>query len=196
MNLKCFITAPSSGTQPPITPSSRDPCSPNPCSNGGTCNNNSNPYTCSCMFGYSGDICDINSYEGKNFGVNMHSKKIADNIQYIYLSHKLRCYTRISGPEKSRNNTWKNIVFFHVCWYGQSTAFTSLAFGATRSGWWINGKAFTILNTSCFSELSRIMAAKTLKNSVSLTDKEVQTFPEGKENRYTKRKTESCVFIL
>ena len=40
------------------------------------------------------------------------------------------------------------------------------------------------------------MAAKTLKYSVSLTDKEVQTFPEGKENQYTKRKTESCVFIL
>ena len=29
------------------------------------------------------------------------------------------------------------------------------------------------------------MAAKTLKYSVSLTDKEVQTFPEGKENQYT-----------
>ena len=53
-----------------------------------------------------------------------------------------------------------------------------------------------ILNTSCFSELSRIMAAKTLKNSVSLTDKEVQTFPEEKKNQYTKRKTKSCVFIL
>ena len=58
----------------------------------------------------------------------------------------------------------------------------------------MNGKVFTILNTSCLSELSRIMAAKTLKKSVSLTDNEVQTFLEGEENQYTKRKTESYVF--
>ena len=32
------------------------------------------------------------------------------------------------------------------------------------------------------------------KKSVSLTDSEVQTFLEGEENQYTKRKTESCVF--
>ena len=44
------------------------------------------------------------------------------------------------------------------------------------------------------SELSRIMAAKTLKKSVSLTDNEVQTFQEGEKNQYTKRTTESCVF--
>ena len=32
--------------------------------------------------------------------------------QYIYFSHKLRCYTGISGPEKSRNNTRKKISYF------------------------------------------------------------------------------------
>ena len=32
------------------------------------------------------------------------------------------------------------------------------------------------------------------KNSVSLTDSEVQTFLEGEKNQYTKRKTESYVF--
>ena len=96
--------------------------------------------------------------------------------------------------EKPKQHTWKNIVFFHVCWYSQSAADTSLAFGATRSGWWMNGKAFTILDTTCLSELSRITAAKTLKNSVSLTDSEVQTFLKGKENQYTKRKTESFLF--
>ena len=58
----------------------------------------------------------------------------------------------------------------------------------------MNGKAFTILITSCLSELSWIMVAKTLKKSVSLTDNEVQTFLEGEENQYTKRKTESYVF--
>ena len=63
---------------------------------------------------------------------------------------------------------WKNIVFFHVCWYSQSAADTSLTFNATRSGWWMNGKASTILNTSCLSELSRIRAAKTLKIRIAL----------------------------
>ena len=38
------------------------------------------------------------------------------------------------------------------------------------------------------------MAAKTLTKSVSLTENEVQTFLEGEENPYTKRKTESSVF--
>ena len=51
----------------------------------------------------------------------------------------------------------------------------------------MNGKAFTILNASSFSELHRIMAAKTQKKSVSLIDNEVQTFPEGEENQYTKK---------
>ena len=81
-----------------------------------------------------------------------------------------------------------------MCWYSQSAAYTSLVFGATRSGWWMNGKTFTILNTSCLSELSRIMAAKTLKKSVSLTDNDVQTFLERVENQYSKRKTEICIF--
>ena len=59
----------------------------------------------------------------------------------------------------------------------------------------MNGKTFTILNTSCLSELSRIMAAKTLKKSVLLTDNDVQTFLERVENQYSIRKTESfCVF--
>ena len=58
----------------------------------------------------------------------------------------------------------------------------------------MNGKAFTILNTSCLSELSRIMAAKTLKTPYPLTDNEVQTFLKEEENQYTRIKTESCVF--
>ena len=57
----------------------------------------------------------------------------------------------------------KKYRIFHVCWYSQPAADTSPAFGAARSGWWMKGKVFTILNTSSLSELSRIMAAKTLK---------------------------------
>ena len=35
----------------------------------------------------------------------------------VLLSHKLRCYTGISGPEKSRSNTREKISYFifHVC---------------------------------------------------------------------------------
>ena len=85
------------------------------------------------------------------------------------LSHKLRCYTEISGPGKSRSNTREKIsYFFYVSWYSHSAADTSHAFGALRSGWWMNGKVFTILNTSCLSEGSRIMAAKAMLVLVSL----------------------------
>ena len=35
--------------------------------------------------------------------------------QYIYFSHKLRCYTGISGPEKSRNNISEKISYFFTC---------------------------------------------------------------------------------
>ena len=47
----------------------------------------------------------------------------------------------------------------------------------------MNGKAFTILNTSCWSEFFLNYGAKTLKKSVLLTDSEVQTFLEGEENQ-------------
>ena len=66
-------------------------------------------------------------------------------------SCKLRCYTRTSSPERNRNNTPEKISYFFTCvWYRQSAADTSLAFGATRSGWWMNGKTFMILSTSQF----------------------------------------------
>ena len=39
-----------------------------------------------------------------------------DKYQYFFLLYKLRCYTRISSPEKSRNNTREKIRYFvHVC---------------------------------------------------------------------------------
>ena len=109
------------------------------------------------------------------------------------LSHKLRCYRGISGPEKSRNNTREKISYFFTCWYSQSAADSSLAFGVTRSGWWMKGKAFTILNTSCLSELSRIRAAKTLKNPYRWQTMRFKLL-EGEKNQYTKRKTENYVF--
>ena len=39
---------------------------------------------------------------------------------------------------------------FHDVKYRQSAADTSLAFRAIRSGWWMNGEAFTIFNLKSF----------------------------------------------
>ena len=36
-------------------------------------------------------------------------------VQYCFLSHKLRCYTGISGPEKSCNNISEKIRYFFKC---------------------------------------------------------------------------------
>merc|ERR1712100_722237 len=33
-------------------------CNPNPCQNGGTCDNGSHSYTCNCVDGYSGTNCE------------------------------------------------------------------------------------------------------------------------------------------
>ena len=93
---------------------------------------------------------------------------LARNLQCV-LSDKLWCYTGISSPEKSRNNTREKIRYFFTCvWYRQSAADTSLAFRTTRSGWWMNGKAFTILNPRPLSEHFRIMATKKIKNAYHL----------------------------
>ena len=119
---------------------------------------------------------------------------------YIFLSHKLRCYRRISGLEKSRNNTREKLsYFFHVCWYSQSAADTSLAFGALRSGGWMNGKVFTILNTSCLSEGSRIMAAKALKNPYRWHTVRFKLSEKGKKTSILKEKpkvTYSVALVL
>ena len=107
------------------------------------------------------DICGGASVERRKPNPSNHPRQYRKwKVGEFDLSHKLRCYTGISGSEKSRNNTREKIFW----WYSQSAADMSLAFSATRSGWWMNGKAFTILNTSYLSELSRTMATKNLKN--------------------------------
>ena len=37
------------------------------------------------------------------------------SVSDYYLSLKLQCFTRISGPEKSRNNTREKISYFVTC---------------------------------------------------------------------------------
>ena len=71
----------------------------------------------------------------------------------LYINrYKLRCYKRISSPEKSRNNTREKKSYFFTCvWYRQSAADTSLTFRATRSGWLVSGKPFAILSPRSFA---------------------------------------------
>ena len=95
------------------------------------------------------------------------------------LSHKLRCYTEISGPGKSRNNTREKIsYFFHVCWYSQSAADTSLAFGALRSGWWMNWNTQHLITRvknrfAALQDTTLTNSAKTKYNHFELACKEI-----------------------
>ena len=103
-------------------------------------------------------------------------------------------YKRIPSPEKSHNNKSGKIRYFTCVWYRQSAAERHSPFAPLSQvdEWTAKPSWFSVQGS--FSELPRIMAAKTLKKSVSLTDSDVQTFLEGEENQYTKRKTESYVF--
>ena len=51
----------------------------------------------------------------------------------------------------------------------------------------MNGEPSRFSAQGSLSELSRIMASKTLKKKVSLTDSEVQTFLEGENPIYKKK---------
>ena len=66
---------------------------------------------------------------------------------YHYLSDKLRRSTRISSSEKSCNNTCEKYdTFSRVDIANQLLT----DFRATRSGWWMKCKAFTIFNPRSF----------------------------------------------
>ena len=114
---------------------------------------------------------------------------------YQNLSHKLWCYTRISSPEKSCNNTHEKIWFFLRVWYRQSAADTSIVFCTTWSGWWMNGKAFIILNPWSFVRIFSDYGCQNSEKLILCKDIDLQTLLEGEENQTTKRKTESYVFL-
>ena len=100
--------------------------------------------------------------------------------------------------EKPSQHTWKNLYFF-TCWYSQSAADTPLAFGATRSGWWMKGKALTILNTSCLSEFHQIMTAKTFKNPYRWQTERFKLSYKAKKTNKLKEKpkvTHSVALVL
>ena len=85
--------------------------------------------------------------------------------------------------------------FFLACLISPISCWTSLAFRATQSGCWMNGKTFTISIQNRLSEFSRIMAAKkTQKYPYRLQIARLK-FPRRGTKSDAKRKTESYVFI-
>ena len=91
----------------------------------------------------------------------------------------------------------KKISYFSTCVDMPNyllTRHSPLALLVQVDEWTAKSSRFSI--TSCLLELSRIMAAKTLKNPYhwQIWGSEVQTFLEEEENQYTKGKTESCAF--
>ena len=112
-------------------------------------------------------------------------QRSSKKVHLALLSYKLRCYTRIHSPEKSRDNTREKIRYFLTCvWYCQSAADTSLPFRATSSQSKVVFRNFFglwLLNT---------------EKSVSLTYRQV-TFKlnlKGEKTKIWKKKTKSYVF--
>ena len=111
---------------------------------------------------------------------------------YIFLSHKLRCYRRISGLEKSRNNKREKISYFSrvlikpiSCLHVTRLWRHSVRFMNERRSlhdlqvvsrdflelWWLKHQKIRIADRQSGSN-----------------------FPSREGNQYTKRKTESCAF--
>ena len=82
-----------------------------------------------------------------------------------FLSHKLRCYAGISGPEKSRNNTREKISYFFTCVDIANqllTRHSPLAPLGQVDEWTAKFSRLSIQGS--LLELSRIVAAKILTN--------------------------------
>ena len=103
---------------------------------------------------------------------------------YMYLSHKLRCYTEISGPEKNRNNTREKISYFSTCVDNQLlTRHSPLAPPGQVDEGTVKPSRFLIqVVYRSFLKLWRLNT----KRSVSLTDSAAQTFLEGEEKEKPK----------
>ena len=88
---------------------------------------------------------------------------VARSCIILYLSFKLRCYTRISSLKKSRNNTWKNTIIFYVCLISPiSCCHLPFAPLGQVNEWTAKSSPFSIHGR--LSEFFRSIAAKILKN--------------------------------
>ena len=86
----------------------------------------------------------------------------------------------------------KNTIFFYMCLTLPISRWHLTRLSRHSVG--LINEQQSLRHSRSFVGIFRIMAAKTLKKFVSLTDSHVQTFLEGEENQTTKRKTESCLF--
>ncbi len=51
-----------SGSNLVVVNSDNDDCTPNPCQNGGACQDEANAYTCFCQTGFIGTICETSKW--------------------------------------------------------------------------------------------------------------------------------------
>ena len=108
---------------------------------------------------------------------------------FIYLSHKVWCYTRISGPEKTRNNTSEKISYLFTCVDIANQLLTRHTVRLMNERQSLHHSQYKLF-VGVFSNYG----GYNTKKFVSLADNEVQTFLEREETQHTKRKTESFVF--
>jgi len=82
-----------------------DPCSPNPCQNGGTCTNSSESFTCSCASGFTGDDCGTSTLPGwkKNNCIRPYSSTGATRIDDDDDDDKAKCAPLLQKKALSRS---------------------------------------------------------------------------------------------
>ena len=90
-----------------------------------------------------------------------NSSLLSAEEKYKY-TIKLQVWNLFNELQRRRKTVTTHVKKYtpiHTCWYTQSAAYTSLAFGATRSGWWMNAKPsrFSVEDVSrSFLELWRL----------------------------------------
>ena len=114
--------------------------------------------------------------------MNIHGRRI------VRLVNTLDDFYQAVVLDNQRNNTREKIQYFFTCvWNSQSVTDTSLAFGTSRSGWWMAKPSPFSIQEVCrnFHGLWRL---KHWKIRTSLTDSDVKTFLEGEKTNTRKEK--------
>ena len=104
------------------------------------------------------------------------------------LSHKLWCYSRISSPEKSHNNSCKKNTIFFLCVFDIAnqllTHHSPFASLSQVDKWMAKPSPFSILG--CLLQFFWIMASKTLKNPCANFSR------RGRKPKYRKKNQKLC----
>ena len=128
--------------------------------------------------------------ESQHFRCNCHRMALYFR-SYIFLSHKLRCYRRISGLEKSRKNKREKISYFFTCVDKANQLL------ARHSPLAPLGQVYKRRSLHDLQVVSRdFLELWWLKHQkIRIADRQSgSNFPSREGNQYTKRKTESCAF--